>query len=74
MANSDVTAAAPSIGQRIRSLLRQRSALDGRITAELKRPAPCSFTLRRLKRMRLVANDEIARLLRGRGPDTPLSA
>jgi len=50
-----------SIRARIYNLRQRHRNVKAKIAEELKRPAPCSMALQRLKRKRLVIKDEIAR-------------
>lgn len=51
-----------TVSVRIMSLRRRHRAIKGMIDEELRRPAPCSLMLQRLKRRRLAVKDQIARL------------
>ncbi|SEN89897.1 YdcH family protein [Palleronia pelagia] len=51
----------PSIKARIDTLRQRHQHLAQRITDELKRPAPSSILLQRLKRQKLGVKDQIAR-------------
>lgn len=61
------------IGVRLVALRRRHQVIKAMIEEELRRPAPCSMMLQRLKRQRLAVKDQIARfdgLLRSLGvPD-----
>lgn len=50
-----------SIKARMANLRHRHTDVKARIAEELKRPAPCSMALQRLKRRRLKIKDEIAR-------------
>jgi hypothetical protein len=50
-----------SIDARLANLRDRHRQAKSKIAEELKRPAPCSFTLQKLKRKRLKIKDEVAR-------------
>ena len=58
---------------RLRALLTRKVELERRIEAEQRRPAPCSLTQQRLKRLRLALKDEISALRRKRPRDLLVS-
>lgn len=51
-----------AVSVRIVSLRRRHQVIKTLIAEELRRPAPCSLMLQRLKRRRLAVKDQIARL------------
>lgn len=65
-----------SITVRLVALRRRHQVIKAMIAEELRRPAPCSMILQRLKRRRLAVKDQIVRfdaLLRSLGaPDSQL--
>ena len=50
--------------ERVAALSRRKEDLETLIREELKRRIPCSFTLQRLKKMKLSVKDRIAELNR----------
>lgn len=61
-----------SISVKLVALRRRHQVIKAMIAEELRRPAPCSLILQRLKRQRLAIKDQIARfdgLLRSLGTD-----
>lgn len=70
MIHPDPVMSPEEVGRAQLALLReQHRALDARIEAESAAPAPCAFTLQRLKREKLALKDRIARLSDQLTPD-----
>ncbi|MGR3322925.1 MAG: DUF465 domain-containing protein [Pseudooceanicola sp.] len=60
----------PAIRAKLAKLRHRREILAVKIEEELRRPAPCSFSLQSLKRQRLLLKDQIARYsAQSRGAD-----
>lgn len=68
----------PRLIDRLRSLRTRHHEIDSRIRDEMKRPAPDPLRIQTLKRLRLRAKDQIARISRrlsiGPGSHTPDAA
>lgn len=70
MIHADHVMSPEEVGRARLALLReQHRALDAEIEAESAAPAPCAFTLQRLKREKLALKDRIARLSDQLTPD-----